>query len=76
MALQDNFRHNVRKRRKELRLTQEQLAGRLGVSGAYISEVEAGRHTPSLETVERFAPALDCPPLNLLTAIEPAHAAT
>ena len=73
MALHDNFRQNVRKRRKELRLTQEQLAERLKVTGAYISEIEAGRRTPSLETVERLAAALDCPALNLLTAIEPVH---
>jgi transcriptional regulator with XRE-family HTH domain len=71
MALQDNFRQNVRKRRQELRLTQQQVAERLGVTGAYISEVEAGKRTPSLETVERLATALDCPALNLLTTIEP-----
>lgn len=76
MALHDNFRLNVRKRRKELHLTQEQLAERLNVTGAYVSEIEAGRRTPSLETVERLATALDCPALNLLTAIEPAHAGT
>lgn len=72
MALHDNFRHNVRKRRLELRLTQQQVADKLGVSGPYISEIEAGRRTPSLDTVERLATALDCPALQLLIAAEPA----
>jgi transcriptional regulator with XRE-family HTH domain len=74
MAMHDNFRSNVRKRRMELRLTQKELGDLLGVTSAYVSEVEAGKRVPSLDTVERFAKALDCPPLNLLTTSEPAIA--
>jgi transcriptional regulator with XRE-family HTH domain len=74
MALHENFCQNLRKRRRELHLTQLELAEKLGVSRPYIAEVEAGKSIPSLETVERFAKALDCPPVTLLV-IEDAVAA-
>lgn len=72
MPLAENFRRNLRRRRRELGLSQEDLGDRLTVSGPYVSQVEAGRTTPGLDVVERFAKALDCPALALL--LEPEDA--
>jgi DNA-binding XRE family transcriptional regulator len=46
-------------RRRELRLTQQQLAQRSGVGQAEISKIERGRSTPTLDTYSRLAAALD-----------------
>jgi transcriptional regulator with XRE-family HTH domain len=70
MTLHEIFTANVRKRRRELHLTQWQLAERLQVSRPYVSQVESGDHTPTLELVEKFARAMDCPPLQLLIGAE------
>jgi len=66
MPISENFRHNLRRRRRELNLSQEDLARRLNVSGPYVSQVEAGRTTQGLDVVERFAKALDLPAVALL----------
>ncbi|WP_413818560.1 helix-turn-helix transcriptional regulator [Sphingobium sp.] len=42
-------------------LKQKQAAERLGVSTSYISEIEKGTKTPTLETIERYAKAFDMP---------------
>ena len=46
-------------RRRELHLTQEQLASRPGVGQAEISKVERGRKSPTIDTYSRLATALD-----------------
>jgi len=66
MPLNENFRVNLRKRRRELGLTQATVAERLGVSRERIAQVEAGEGSPSLDLVERFAVALNCSPVTLL----------
>ena len=48
----------IQKRRKELGLTQEQLAEKVGVSRAYMGYIEQARNTPALETLEKIAKAL------------------
>lgn len=58
MALREVFRENVRQRRIELGWTQVELAKRLNVTQPYVAEIERGRATPGLDTVERFADAL------------------
>lgn len=40
-------------------LTQKQLAERLGVAQAQISQIEAGTYTPSLNVLEDYLHALD-----------------
>lgn len=70
MALHDSFRANVRKRRLELNMTQAELAQKMGLSRPYIAEVELGRRVPTLDTVEKFGKALDCPAVSLLLAEE------
>lgn len=48
----------IKKRRNELRMTQEDLAEKVGVSRVYVGYVEQGRNTPSLEILEKIAKAL------------------
>ena len=75
MPLTENFRSNLRRRRRELGLSQEELGAKLGVSGPYVSQVEAGKTTPGLDVVERFAKALECPSVALLLDPEDAMVA-
>ena len=42
-------------------LKQKQAAERLGVSTSYISEIEKGTKTPTLDTIERYSKAFDIP---------------
>ena len=70
MALKENFQLNLRKRRKEMGLTQTELAKKLDVSHAYVCQLENGVQSPGLEVIERFAKALDCPAVTLLMAPE------
>ena len=44
--------------REAKRLTQEALAKKAGVSRAYLSRLEMGRHDPPLSMLERLAKAL------------------
>jgi len=58
---------NVKRRRLELRLTQQQLAKKLKVSQPYLSDVENGKCSPMLETLAEFSDALEVPPSYLLS---------
>lgn len=42
-------------------LKQKQAAERIGVSTSYISEVERGTKTPTLDVIERYSKAFDIP---------------
>lgn len=48
----------IRKLREARRLTQEQLAVAVGMMRNNISRIEAAKHRPTLETLERIAKAL------------------
>lgn len=48
----------IRKFRETKRLTQEQLAAAAGMMRSNISRIEAAKHRPTLETVEKIAKAL------------------
>ena len=74
MPLHDHFCANLRRRRLELKLTQQELAEVMGVSRPYVSQVEAGDHTPTLDVVEKFAKALKCQSVTLLLAPDEATA--
>jgi DNA-binding XRE family transcriptional regulator len=60
-AMQLRYRMIARliQRRRELRLTQKQLAARSGIGQAEISKIERGRKSPTLDTYSRLATALD-----------------
>lgn len=53
--------------RLEAGLTQAELARRTGIHRPNIARVEAGRHTPSLETLSRIAHAIGVPTTQVLT---------
>jgi transcriptional regulator with XRE-family HTH domain len=42
-------------------LKQKQAAERLGVSTSYISEIEKGSKTPTLEVIDRYAKVFEIP---------------
>lgn len=48
----------IRELRKGLRMSQEQLSEKVDVDPRYISRIELGRCSPSLETLENIARAL------------------
>lgn len=50
---------NLKKIRKEKKLTQQQLAKKIGISRSYLSDVENNRYNPSSNTVESFAEKLN-----------------
>ena len=52
------FGRAVRKRRRELDLSQEDLAERAGLHRNYISDIERGDRNPSLENIQKLAKAL------------------
>ena len=56
--IRQRFGKAVRRRRRELDISQEELAERAGLHRTYISNIERGELNPSLENVERIAIAL------------------
>lgn len=52
------LRENLKMLRKELGWSQELLAEKTGVSAPYITQIEVGKRTPSLDIVEKLAIAL------------------
>lgn len=48
----------IQKRRREIGLTQEGLADKVGVSRAYMGYIEQGRNAPSLGVLEKIARVL------------------
>ena len=51
-------RENIRSLRRQLGWSQELLAEKTGVSAPYITQIEIGKRTPSLDIVEKLASAL------------------
>lgn len=50
----------INQRRKMQSLTQSQLAERVGITQAFLAEIEKGRKRPSLEVLEKLCDALGC----------------
>ncbi|WP_369692487.1 helix-turn-helix domain-containing protein [Sandarakinorhabdus limnophila] len=57
---------NVSSRRKALRVTQEELAYRLGMDFRYLGEIERGQENPSLRVIMALSQTLGCLPADLL----------
>lgn len=55
-----DWRKRMEQRRKELKLTQEQMAERMGMTLASWGHWAHGRREPDLRTFERIAAALEC----------------
>jgi DNA-binding XRE family transcriptional regulator len=54
------FGANLRRARQRARITQAELARRLGASQAYVSQVENGRENLTQERMAAIAEALGC----------------
>lgn len=62
---------NVRLWRLNARLSQEDLAAKMGVEQGYVSRLEAGQRNPTIVTIWHAAQALGVPPSRLFEAREP-----
>jgi transcriptional regulator with XRE-family HTH domain len=56
-----NIGDRLRTLREEKKLTQDEVEKRTGVLRTYVSRVENGHAVPSVETLEKFARALEVP---------------
>jgi len=54
--------------RKSKKLTQQALASQSGIQRANIARIESGRHSPSLETLERIAASFNLPVARIVAA--------
>jgi transcriptional regulator with XRE-family HTH domain len=59
LGIKQRFGKAIRRRRRELDLSQEELAERAELHRTYISNIERGELNPSLETMEKLVKALD-----------------
>ncbi len=66
-GIEYRFGKAIRRRRRELDLSQEELAERAELHRNYISGIETGTRNPSLKNIEKLAKALDISISNLFT---------
>jgi transcriptional regulator with XRE-family HTH domain len=57
-ALKKRIGQRIRQRRSELKLSQEEVAFKAGISPTYLSQLEGGLRNPSLETLHSLSSAL------------------
>ncbi|WP_318653563.1 helix-turn-helix transcriptional regulator [Pseudomonas sp. PDM17] len=60
----------LRKRRKELGLTQEQLAHEADIQRNYVSLIERGINQPTITMLFKLAAALNCSAATLVKSVE------
>ncbi|MEE1058375.1 MAG: helix-turn-helix transcriptional regulator [Treponema sp.] len=58
---------NMKARRKELNISQADLAEKIGTSPNYISKIEAEKQFPSVQMIEQLATALLCDSVDLFS---------
>lgn len=51
----------IKERRQELKLSLRELAERVGLSASFLSQVERGLSSPSIESLRKISEALDAP---------------
>lgn len=64
------FRNRLLNARKNLGLTQAQVADRLGITQPTYAGIEKGKHSASLTTVQRIADVLGVPTDELVSEAE------
>lgn len=57
--IKTRFGKAIRRRRRELDISQEKLSELSGLHRTYISSIERGERNPSLENIEKLAHALN-----------------
>jgi len=70
VTLSKTVSQNLLELRTRQGLSQEALAKRRGISVSYVSMLERGMRTPTLETIESLAKALHFSPLYLLQRLD------
>lgn len=66
----NNWNELAKARMKELGVTQERLAEKLGVTQGAVAHWLSGRREPDLQTIGRVLKALDLPPLSVASALQ------
>ncbi len=59
MNVTERVRRNIIKLRKQKDYTQERLAYESDISKGYLSEIEAGKKSPTIRTLEKLADTLE-----------------
>lgn len=70
--LSEQIGQAIARQRQKSKLTQAQVAERLGVSNDAISRMERGNITPSIHRLVQFAQVFDCQTADLLGQASPA----
>jgi transcriptional regulator with XRE-family HTH domain len=71
MELGEIVAKNVKRRRKHLKLTQEEVAHRADIDRTHVSKIERRIHSPTIDVLGQLATALDIDPIDLLRAPDP-----
>jgi transcriptional regulator with XRE-family HTH domain len=66
MELREILARNVRRRRRALGLSQEELAHRAGIDRTYVSHIERSIHAVTIDVLDQLGLALDVAPGDLL----------
>lgn len=66
-GLTNSLGTKIREVRSSMNISQEQLAVMADVSRTHMGRIERGDKSPTVDTVERIASALNCPPSILFT---------
>jgi len=64
------FGKALRQKRKEVGLTQEQLAHEADIQRNYVSLIERGVNQPTITVIFKLAAALNCSPSTLVAGAE------
>ncbi len=70
-ALRESLGNAIRERRKSLNLTLAQMAQRTNVSLGYLSQIELGKNSASIETLYRIALGLGMKIADLFQTVQP-----
>lgn len=71
MTLRETFAANLRRYRKAVGLSQEELAHRAQIDRTYVSSLERCQYAATLDVIEKLAVELGIDPAELLTSSEP-----
>ena len=63
--IKEKFGKRLREIRKNKGISQEKLSKRAGFDRTYVGKIERGERSPSLETIEKLADALEVEILEL-----------
>lgn len=70
MTLRETFAANLRRYRKAVGLSQEELAHRAQIDRTYVSSLERCQYAATLDVVEKLAVELGIDPAELLAGAE------